>query len=187
MEGIVTVSGTTLTMTSDAVGGSGTFAAWTFSIVGNVGSAGAAGTNGTNGTDGTDGTDGTNASTFIFGGTNSTGFSESTTGYLGLGQYGQGTTEADYQVLMPKAGSITNLTVKTGSAETGSITTVLTLRVNGVDKTLTCTVAVNTTTCSDTAHSVAVVAGDLVTLKAVSGNYSGAGAVKSIRVAISFG
>ena len=34
MEGIVTVSGTTLTMTCDLVGGSGTFASWSFSIAG---------------------------------------------------------------------------------------------------------------------------------------------------------
>jgi hypothetical protein len=34
MEGIVTVSGTTLTMTCDTIGSSGTYAAWTFSIAG---------------------------------------------------------------------------------------------------------------------------------------------------------
>lgn len=39
MEGIVTVSGTTMTMTSDLIGGSGTFNAWTMSIIGNAGNA----------------------------------------------------------------------------------------------------------------------------------------------------
>lgn len=54
MEGIVTVSGTTMTMTSDATGGSGTFSAWTISIAGNVG-AGGTGTVGPQGAQGAQG------------------------------------------------------------------------------------------------------------------------------------
>lgn len=50
MEGIVTVSGTTLTMTVDQVGGSGTFAAWTLSIAGNVGPTGPTGATGADST-----------------------------------------------------------------------------------------------------------------------------------------
>jgi hypothetical protein len=41
MEGVCTYSGTTLTMTVDAIGGTGTFADWVFSIAGQPGSAGA--------------------------------------------------------------------------------------------------------------------------------------------------
>jgi hypothetical protein len=52
MEGIVTVSGTTMTMTSDATGGSGTFASWTISVAGNVGSQGATGAQGATGPQG---------------------------------------------------------------------------------------------------------------------------------------
>lgn len=40
IEGIVTVSGTTMTMTADATGGSGTYTDWTMSIAGNAGSGG---------------------------------------------------------------------------------------------------------------------------------------------------
>lgn len=43
VEGIVTMSGTTMTMTADAFGGSGTYTAWTFSLAGNVGATGATG------------------------------------------------------------------------------------------------------------------------------------------------
>jgi hypothetical protein len=40
MEGIVTISGTSMAMTSDAIGGTGTFSAWTISTAGNVGTPG---------------------------------------------------------------------------------------------------------------------------------------------------
>jgi hypothetical protein len=43
MEGVATYSGTTLTMTADSIGGSGTFADWLFSIAGAKGSVGPAG------------------------------------------------------------------------------------------------------------------------------------------------
>jgi len=46
MEGIVTISGTSMTMTSDAIGGSGNFRAWTISTAGNVGAPGATGSQG---------------------------------------------------------------------------------------------------------------------------------------------
>jgi len=43
LEGIATYSGSTLTITSDATGGSGTFASWAFSIAGTPGTAGSGG------------------------------------------------------------------------------------------------------------------------------------------------
>ena len=52
MEGSVVVSGTTLTMTVDTTGGSGTFVSWSFSIAGNVGASGSIGTAGATGATG---------------------------------------------------------------------------------------------------------------------------------------
>jgi hypothetical protein len=49
MEGIVTVSGTTMTMTSDVTGGSGTFTVWTISLAGDQGVTGPTGTTGPTG------------------------------------------------------------------------------------------------------------------------------------------
>jgi len=49
MEGIVTVSGTTMTMTSDVTGGSGTFTVWTISVAGDQGVTGATGPTGVTG------------------------------------------------------------------------------------------------------------------------------------------
>ena len=43
MEGIVTVSGTTMTMTVDAIGGSGTYSDWNINATGNIGATGAPG------------------------------------------------------------------------------------------------------------------------------------------------
>ena len=43
MEGIVTISGTTMTMACDSFGGSGTFAAWTINLAGEKGATGATG------------------------------------------------------------------------------------------------------------------------------------------------
>ena len=63
MEGVVTVSGTTLTMTSDAIGGTGTFAAWTFSIVGSVGAQGVQGVTGPTGAQGIQGVTGPTGAT----------------------------------------------------------------------------------------------------------------------------
>jgi hypothetical protein len=43
MEGIVTISGTTMTMSCDSFGGSGSFSSWNINLAGERGSAGAAG------------------------------------------------------------------------------------------------------------------------------------------------
>ena len=43
MEGIVTISGTTMTMSCDSFGGSGSFSAWTINLAGEKGETGATG------------------------------------------------------------------------------------------------------------------------------------------------
>lgn len=74
-----------------------------------------------------------------------------------------GVTEALVQSTVSVATSITNLRVNSGNIGAGDALTV-TLRVNGVSSALTCTVAASGTACNDTTHSVAVVAGDLVSV-----------------------
>ena len=49
MEGVVSISGTTMTMTVDATGGSGTFASWTIGATGSQGAQGSQGTQGNKG------------------------------------------------------------------------------------------------------------------------------------------
>ena len=59
MEGLVTsYSGTTLVISVDTVGGSGTHADWNLNLAGNVGSAGSAGATGATGANGSNGADG---------------------------------------------------------------------------------------------------------------------------------
>lgn len=65
------------------------------------------------------------------------------------------------------AGTIRNLRVKSGTAGFAAGSGVMTLRKNGVDTAVTCTVGTGTT-CSDTTHNFTVVAGDLISLKMVT-------------------
>lgn len=91
-----------------------------------------------------------------------------------------GTTEL--QIVAPYAGFVRNMYVKAQSAPTGTCT--FTLRKNGVDQTLTCTVLSAATTGSNTANAVSVAAGDLISIKHVmtSGNAAG-NVVVSVQIA----
>ena len=66
---------------------------------------------------------------------------------------------------MPAAGTIRNLTVLLVSA--GKAGDAVTVRKNATDQTLTCTYG-TATSCSDTAHSFTVAAGDKITVKLVT-------------------
>ena len=80
MEGQITAyTTTTLTVNVDLVGGSGTFAAWTFDIAGQSGISGYSGSNGTNGTSGFSGYSGISGSN----GTNGTSGFSGWSGYSG--------------------------------------------------------------------------------------------------------
>lgn len=95
------------------------------------------------------------------------------------------TTEGNVSWPCPRAGTISQLRVRTGgTAKTNTPTTVITVRKNGVDTalTLTMTETVNTTT-ADTTHSFTVAAGDLIT---VSFSTSGAAAVSTSIAGVSF-
>lgn len=94
-------------------------------------------------------------------------------------------TEGNVSFPITRAGTIRNLYVRTGgTAQVNTPTTVVTVRKNGVDTTVTLTMTqtVNTTT-SDTTHSFTVAAGDLIT---VSFATTGAAGVSTSIAGVSF-
>lgn len=76
-------------------------------------------------------------------------------------------TENDARQVCPTAGTISDLYINC-SEDPGTDPDAyrVTLRLNGASTTLTCTVTANATTANDTTHSVAVVAGDVLTMMA---------------------
>lgn len=68
--------------------------------------------------------------------------------------------------LVEHAGNLANLRAF-GTAGFAAGSGVITLRINGVDTTVTCTIGTGTT-CSDTTHTAAVVVGDRVSIKMVT-------------------
>lgn len=83
-----------------------------------------------------------------------------------------GTTEANVQVLCPYTGTFRNLFVKS-TAPAAAQTLISTLRVNGSDTSLTCTVTGAGTSCSDTTHTAACTAGQAYSLKTVTSATTG--------------
>lgn len=87
------------------------------------------------------------------------------TGATGLGYIapegntGFGTSAPANEILISEAGTLSNLYVTLGAA-LASGTRSFTLRVNGVNSALTCTISAGGTAASDTSNSVAVNAGD---------------------------
>lgn len=116
----------------------------------------------------------------IFGSSNN---STSTLQYTGVMGRGDATVETRQQVIMPCAGTISNLYVVLSVAPAGVTAKIITLRVNGVASTLTTTVTGAATSNSDTIHSVSVAAGDLVSMEA---NVTGAPAASATRTSILF-
>lgn len=85
--------------------------------------------------------------------------------YLGLGAAAASTSN-EYKVRVPATGKLRNLYALAGVAPSGG-TAAVTVRVNGADTAITCTVADGGTTAQDTTHSVNVNAGDQVSIKVV--------------------
>ena len=77
---------------------------------------------------------------------------------------GDKTDEARTQQALPLNGVVSDLYVRVDPSPTGEYA--FTVRKNGVDTAVTCTVAGATTGCSDQSNSVAFDSGDLITLKA---------------------
>lgn len=78
------------------------------------------------------------------------------------------TEEIFTQHIIPVAGILKNLYVKVETAPGAGNNAVFTVRINGVDKTITCTIADTATTGNDVAHSEAIAVGDLVSIKCVT-------------------
>jgi hypothetical protein len=88
-------------------------------------------------------------------------------------QAGTGTaTEANANIMMPRAGTLRNLRAKADAAVGGGATVTVAVRVNGVSSALSLTLANadGTAVKSDTTDSVAVAIGDLVTFSVATDN-----------------
>lgn len=80
-----------------------------------------------------------------------------------------GATTATARYVVVEPGYLANLQVFSSAAVVGgSSKDVLTVLKNGSATTITCTIAASGTTCSDSSHSVAVAAGDVITFKFVA-------------------
>jgi fibronectin-binding autotransporter adhesin len=77
------------------------------------------------------------------------------------------TTNANAQLAFATANAVSNLQVVLGTATSASQTVAVTLLDNGSATAVTCTVAISSTTCSDTTHSVSPVAGHLLSWQMV--------------------
>jgi hypothetical protein len=79
------------------------------------------------------------------------------------------TDESEVQTLSPAAGmTAQNLSVRTTAAPGSGTSVTLTLRVDGADTSLACTVSGTGTTCSNTSASVTVAAGSPLAFKVSS-------------------
>lgn len=79
-------------------------------------------------------------------------------------------------IVAPRAGTLRNLFVRHGAAVGNGNSVVYTVRKNGVDTILTCTLATNAIgQASDTLHTVLVAQGDRITLKATKAVAIGSG------------
>jgi hypothetical protein len=91
---------------------------------------------------------------------------------------GSSTTEAQVQQPMPVPGTLKNFTVRLDAALSGATSIAYTVRKNGIATTLTCTITTASAalTFSDVTHTVAFVAGDLISIgTARTGNVAAQG------------
>lgn len=98
-----------------------------------------------------------------------TGIAAATTAFL-CGR-GRSATESSARDVMGQAGTMNNLYVQLDGDPGNTFTFIVTVRKNGVDTALTCTVTgngSNVLTASDLTHSFTFVAGDLVSVKVVT-------------------
>lgn len=79
---------------------------------------------------------------------------------------------AELKIPIARSGIVRNLYVKMATAPAGAVVDTITIRKGGADQALTCTVTAAATTGNDTTNSFAVVAGDELSVKYVSGGGS---------------
>jgi len=89
-----------------------------------------------------------------------------------LSPFGQSATEAEVSIPVPFACTAKNLFAKSSAAPGATETYDYTLMVNGAPSILTCQTANPATTTSDVTHLVALAAGDLISIRAVTSDGS---------------
>ncbi len=120
----------------------------------------------------TGGTDGTEVARSLLFWSTSDDIGASATVYLPKGLHvtiPAGEVES-HRLEMPLAGTLKYLRVRTTVVVAGGQTLVITVRINGADKPITCTLAAGQQVGTDLVNTEAVVAGDVVSIKAVNGN-----------------
>ena len=96
------------------------------------------------------------------------------------------TTANEPRIRVPRAGTLKNLYVYQRVASgAGGRTDIYTVRKNGADQAITCTLD-NAQTGQDTTNTVAVAAGDQVSVKLVSNNASDTSADVSVSLEVEF-
>jgi hypothetical protein len=137
----------------------------TTGAAGPAGPVGPAGTAGTNGIDGTDGTDGY---TVLAGG----GSDATSSPFIPFDAIASSSTESVVSFPVPAAGTLSSLQVEVSAAPGtttggGARSLVMTVRKNGANTSLVCTVTGSATSCSDPSDTVAFAAGDTLDLQLV--------------------
>jgi hypothetical protein len=115
----------------------------------------------------------------IFTGGNNTAGTPSATQWLPVNGFRTSlqATAASACAVMPRAGTVDKLYVNLSAAEGAAATLAITLALNGTPGAVTCTVGNNASTCNDTGHSFAFVAGDCLAAQTVQ---SGTGSSQNV-------
>jgi hypothetical protein len=140
-----------------ATGSTGTTGA-----AGPTGPIGPTGPRGATGPPGQPGAPGTNTS--IIGGGTTTNLNNAATSFLGAFVDGADASEAEVRVRIPVNGEISNLFVILDEAPVTG-TWDFTLRLDGADTPLGCSISLTATTCEDTTDSVAVSQGQVISIE----------------------
>lgn len=100
---------------------------------------------------------------------------------------GASSTEAGVQVTVPTKGTISNLYLSTSSSQPGTGTYVITLRQNGTSSSIVVTISAGggAAVYSDTSHSLAVNAGDLINIQGKNNATSNAATISYLSFKIS--
>jgi hypothetical protein len=84
--------------------------------------------------------------------------------FIGMFGFDANATEAIVQGIMPAAGTLQNFYVFVQTAPGAGASWTLTVRKTGAATAVTCTIAGTAQTCSDTTHTAAFAAGDLISV-----------------------
>ncbi|HYM20818.1 MAG TPA: hypothetical protein VEW28_07435 [Candidatus Kapabacteria bacterium] len=121
-----------------------------------------------------------NAGSYFFAGNSDGNVAANNFFYMGKGQ---NAAEANTQIIMPRAGHLTNLHVHVTVVPGGAASQTFTVRVNGIATLLSATIPAASTDASD-AHIISVNAGDLIsTVNTQAGGPAAANAMVSFEIA----